>query len=259
MIPWRNALAELAAKARALLCTVVGSGIRRERWQGGNVAIALLANTLATVFALYVLIEVFGPLSGAHFHPAVSVVMALRRELPAASLGVYVAAQLTGCDAGCLAGQRHVRYERAPVEYQDGAAVGQWLAELVATSGLVLVILRAPAGKAAHGWPATSALLLVHGQHLVRQPRRFSVACSATALPGSPRQRDWLRGGRVDRRSSRCFDLSIVAPESGPLRLTCDRVETRLRAKRHGYRPLAASVGVRLQRRLFDRSSMNGG
>jgi len=152
MIPWRNALAELLGTA-ALLCTVVGSGIMAERLAGGNVAIALLANTLATVFALYVLIEVFGPLSGAHFNPAVSVVMALRRELPAASLGVYVAAQLTGAMLG--AWLANAMFDMSVLQWSTRmrSGSGQWLAELVATSGLVLVILRAPAGKAAQ-WVA---------------------------------------------------------------------------------------------------------
>ena len=152
MIPWRNALAELLGTA-ALLCTVVGSGIMAERLAGGNVAIALLANTLATVFALYVLIEVFGPLSGAHFNPAVSVVMALRRELPAASLGVYVAAQLTGAMLGAWLANAMFYMSVLQWSTRMRSGWGQWLAELVATSGLVLVILRAPAGKAAQ-WVA---------------------------------------------------------------------------------------------------------
>lgn len=145
---WRNALAELLGTA-GLLCAVVGSGIMAERLAGGNVAIALLANTLATVFALYVLIEVFGPLSGAHFNPAVSAVMALRRELPAASLGVYVAAQLVGAMLG--AWLANAMFDLSVLQWSTKARSGwgQWLAELVATSGLVLVILRAPAQRAA--------------------------------------------------------------------------------------------------------------
>src|SRR5690348_16047867 len=99
MTLWRKALAELLGTA-GLLCAVVGSGIMAERLAGGNVAIALLANTLATVFALYFLIEVFAPLSGAHFNPAVSVVMALRRELPVIELAPYIAAQLVGAMLG---------------------------------------------------------------------------------------------------------------------------------------------------------------
>lgn len=145
---WRNALAELLGTA-GLLCAVVGSGIMAERLAGGNVAIALLANTLATVFALYVLIEVFGPLSGAHFNPAVSAVMALRRELPATSLGVYVAAQLVGAMLGAWLANAMFDLRVLQWSTRTRSGWGQWLAELVATSGLVLVILRAPAQKVA--------------------------------------------------------------------------------------------------------------
>jgi len=148
MTLWRKALAELLGTA-GLLCAVVGSGIMAERLAGGNVAIALLANTLATVFALFVLIEVFGPLSGAHFNPAVSAVMALRRELPASSLGAYVLAQLSGALLG--AWLANVMFDMSVLQWSTKvrSGWGQWLAELVATSGLVLVILCAPAVKAA--------------------------------------------------------------------------------------------------------------
>ena len=78
---WRQYLAELIGTA-ALLCAVIGSGIMAEDLSDGNIAVALIANTLATVFALYVLIEAIGPLSGAHFNPAVSLVMAYRKDLP---------------------------------------------------------------------------------------------------------------------------------------------------------------------------------
>jgi len=81
----RKLLAEALGTA-LLLAVVIGSGIMAEGLAGGNVAIALLANTLATVGGLYVLIEVCGPISGAHFNPAVSAVMALRGDLPKASL-----------------------------------------------------------------------------------------------------------------------------------------------------------------------------
>src|ERR1051325_4973295 len=83
-----------------LLAVGIGSGVMGEKLAGGNVAVALLANTLATVGGLYVLIEVFGPLSGAHFNPAVSAVKAWRGELPVAALLPYVAAQLAGAVAG---------------------------------------------------------------------------------------------------------------------------------------------------------------
>lgn len=144
----RALLAELLGTA-LLLATVIGSGIMAERLSGGNVALALLANTLATVGALYVLIEVFGPLSGAHFNPAVSLVMRLRGELPAARLLPYVAAQLIGAALGALLA--HAMFE-LPLWQVSGhlrGGSGQVLAEAVASFGLMLVILRAPAGRAA--------------------------------------------------------------------------------------------------------------
>ena len=132
-----------------LLTTVIGSGIMAERLAGGNVAIALLANTLATVGGLYVLIEVFAPISGAHFNPAVSIVMAWRGELPRASLMPYVAAQLLGAMLG--AWLAHAMFDAPILQFSAKVrtGTGQWIAEAVATAGLVLVILRAPTGRAA--------------------------------------------------------------------------------------------------------------
>src|SRR4249920_1412306 len=91
----RKLLAEALGTA-LLLAVVIGSGIMAERLAGGNAAIALLANTLATAGGLYVLIEVFGPVSGAHFNPAVSAAMAARGEFPRSLLVPYVAVQLAG-------------------------------------------------------------------------------------------------------------------------------------------------------------------
>jgi len=147
MTLWRRALAELLGTA-GLLCAVVGSGIMAERLSGGNVAIALLANTLATVFALYVLIEVFAPLGGAHFNPAVSAVMALRRELPVSDLAIYIGAQLLGAMLGAWLANAMFDLNIFQWSSKLRAGQGQWLAEVVATAGLVLVILRSPAGKA---------------------------------------------------------------------------------------------------------------
>ncbi len=132
-----------------LLAVVIGSGVMAERLAGGNVALALLANTLATVGGLYVLIEVFGPLSGAHFNPAVSAVMAWRRELPAGALLPYVAAQLMGAVAGAWLAHAMFDLPVLQVSAKLRSGTGQWIAEAVATFGLVLVILRAPAGRAA--------------------------------------------------------------------------------------------------------------
>jgi glycerol uptake facilitator-like aquaporin len=132
-----------------LLAVVIGSGIMAERLAGGNVAVALLANTLATVGGLYILIEVFGPISGAHFNPAVSAVMAWRGELPKTSLVPYIAAQALGAMLG--AWLAHAMFDLPIVQFSTKmrTGTGQWIAESVATAGLMLVILRAPAGRAA--------------------------------------------------------------------------------------------------------------
>lgn len=145
---WHKALAELLGTA-GLLCAVVGSGIMAERLAGGNVAIALLANTLATVFALYVLIELLAPISGAHLNPAVSAVMALRRELPPTHLAAYVMCQLSGAMLGAWLANAMFDLEWLQWSTKTRDGWGQWLAELVATAGLVVVVLRAPAGKTA--------------------------------------------------------------------------------------------------------------
>ena len=132
-----------------LLAVVIGSGIMAERLSGGNVAVALLANTLATVGGLYVLIEVFAPIGGAHFNPAVSVTMAVRGNLPWRMLVPYVACQLLGAMLG--AWLAHAMFDQSILQFSTKvrAGPGQWLAEAVATFGLLLVILRAPASRVA--------------------------------------------------------------------------------------------------------------
>lgn len=144
----RRLFAEVLGTA-LLLAVVIGSGIMAERLAGGNVAIALLANTAATVGGLYILIEVLGPVSGAHFNPAVSLVMTLRGALPKALFAPYVVAQLAGAVLG--AWLAHAMFDatlfQLSTKVRGGA--GQWIAEAVATAGLLLVILRAPAPKVA--------------------------------------------------------------------------------------------------------------
>lgn len=143
----RRSFAELLGTA-LLLAVVIGSGIMAERLSQGNDAIALLANTLATVGGLYVLIEVFGPVSGAHFNPVVSAVMVIRKQLAKADLPAYIAAQLMGAVLG--AWLAHAMFDMTIVQFSTKLRFGPglWLAELVATAGLLLVILRAPAGRA---------------------------------------------------------------------------------------------------------------
>jgi glycerol uptake facilitator-like aquaporin len=132
-----------------LLAVVVGSGIMAERLSGGNVAIALLANTLATVGGLYVLIEIFGPISGAHFNPAVSMVMGARNAMPRSLLAPYVLAQLTGAMLG--AWLANTMFDMTVVQFSTKArgGLGQWIGEVVATAGLLLVVLRAPPSRVA--------------------------------------------------------------------------------------------------------------
>jgi len=144
----RKLLAEGLGTA-LLLAVVIGSGAMAERLSGGNAAIALLANTLATVGGLYVLIEVFGPVSGAHFNPAVSAVMAWRGELPVAALLPYIAVQLLGAMLG--AWLAHAMFDMSILQFSTKlrSGTGQWIAEAVATFGLLLVILRAPGSRVA--------------------------------------------------------------------------------------------------------------
>ena len=145
---WPRKLAGEALGTALLLAVVIGSGVMAERLAGGNAAIALLANTLATVGGLYVLIEVFGPVSGAHFNPVVSAVMAFRGELPKASLLPYIAAQLLGAALGAWLAHAMFDLPILQVSAKVRTGTGQWIAEAVATAGLLLVILRAPAGRA---------------------------------------------------------------------------------------------------------------
>lgn len=144
----RRLFGELLGTA-LLLAVVIGSGLMAERLSGGNVAVALLANTLATVGGLYVLIEVFGPVSGAHFNPAVSLAMALRGELPWTRLAGYVPAQLLGAALGAVLAHAMFDLPLLQVSSRLRTGTGQWIAEAVATAGLLLVILRAPQARVA--------------------------------------------------------------------------------------------------------------
>lgn len=123
-----------------LVAAVVGSGIMADRLTS-DTALVLLANTVATVAILIVLITILAPVSGAHFNPAVSLVFALRRELPPAELGLYLAAQFAGGLAGTALAQ--LMFDLAPLVVGIRARTGgsQWLAEAVATFSLLLAIL----------------------------------------------------------------------------------------------------------------------
>lgn len=124
-----------------LFATVVGSGIMAENLAGGNVAVALLGNTLATGAILFVLIAILAPISGAHFNPAVTLVMFLRKELPLSAALPFVLAQLAGGLIGVWAA--HVMFEAPVFQLSEKIRTGngQWLGELIATFGLIFTIL----------------------------------------------------------------------------------------------------------------------
>lgn len=135
---------KLAAEAVGsffLFATVVGSGIMAETLSGGNVAIALLGNTLATGAILFVLIAILLPVSGAHFNPAVTLVMVLRKEMSIYSGLLFVAAQLIGGLIGVWAA--HIMFEAPVFQLSEKVRTGngQWLGELIATFGLLFTIL----------------------------------------------------------------------------------------------------------------------
>src|SRR5579862_98092 len=124
-----------------LLATIIGSGIMAERLSAGNTAVALLANTLATGGTLFVLISIFGPLSGAHFNPAVSLVFAIRRELSWRMAATYAGVQIAGGVLGVFAA--HAMFAepilQVSTKMRDGPA--QVFSEFVATFGLIATIL----------------------------------------------------------------------------------------------------------------------
>jgi glycerol uptake facilitator-like aquaporin len=136
----RRLVAEALGTA-LLLAVVVGSGIMGERLAGGNDAIALLGNTLATGAALVVLIWVFGPISGAHFNPVVTLVAALRRDLSWRGAPAYVAVQVVGAILGVWCAHAMFGEPILQVSTKLRAGPAQMFAELVATFGLVATIL----------------------------------------------------------------------------------------------------------------------
>jgi glycerol uptake facilitator-like aquaporin len=132
--------AELLGTA-LLLATVIGSGIMGERLAGGNVAIALLGNTIPTGAMLVVLITMLGPISGAHFNPAVTMAFWLRKEMSPADAGAYILVQVAGAVLGVLAA--HLMFDEAlwQVSTKVRAGPSQWFSEWVACFGLVATIL----------------------------------------------------------------------------------------------------------------------
>jgi glycerol uptake facilitator-like aquaporin len=137
----RRALLAEGLGAMLLSATVIGSGIMAERLAGGNLAVALIANTGATVAVLATLIALFGPISGAHFNPAVSIVETIRGKLTVQQAAAYVIVQIAGCCLGALLA--HAMFELPLIQASTHMRTGpaQWLSEAVATAGLILVVI----------------------------------------------------------------------------------------------------------------------
>jgi glycerol uptake facilitator-like aquaporin len=150
----RRVLSEAIGTA-LLLAAVVGSGIMGERLAGGNANLALLANSLATGFALIALIVAFGPRSGAHFNPVVTLALAFNSRFPRREIALYVVAQIIGAAAGVLAA--HLMFDLSLIQISGKVrtGVGQWWSEIVATFGLVFVVLSC---ARRHPWTAPFAI-----------------------------------------------------------------------------------------------------
>ncbi len=154
----RALLAE-AVGSFMLFATVVGSGIMAERLAGGNVAVALLANTLATGAMLFVLITMLGPVSGAHFNPAVTLILRLRAEVSTAQGLGYVVVQLGGGILGVWAAHAMFDLPLWQLSTKARHGAGQWLGEALATFGLILTILGTV--KQRPQWVAPSVALYI--------------------------------------------------------------------------------------------------
>jgi glycerol uptake facilitator-like aquaporin len=134
----------LAAEALGtlfLVMAVVGSGIMAEKLAGGNEAIALLCNTLPTGAVLFVIITIFAPVSGAHFNPAVSLVMWVRGALDLNTALLYMAVQIAGGCLGAIAAHLMFGLDALQISQTARTGVGQWIGEFIATFGLIATIL----------------------------------------------------------------------------------------------------------------------
>ena len=167
-----------------LLATVIGSGIMGEALAGGNVAIALLGNTIATGAMLVVLIWVFGPISGAHFNPAVTIAFALRGEISPRDSASYILVQVLGGLVGMIVA--HLMFDLSLLQESTKVrtGLGQWAAEGVATFGLVATILAVCArGPMRSQWRSVSTLRPDIGSpHRPASPIRRSLSPAASQI-----------------------------------------------------------------------------
>lgn len=165
-------LAAEAVGAFFLFAAVVGSGMMAERLAGGNFAVALLGNSLATGAMLFVLITMLGPISGAHMNPAVTLVAALRRELAGGDAALYALVQLAAGVAGVLVA--HLMFDAPLLQFSPRArtGMGQWAGEAVATFGLILTII----GTVRHrqAWVPASVALYITGAYWFTSSTSFA-------------------------------------------------------------------------------------
>lgn len=154
MTVWRRALADGLGTA-LLLAVVVGSGIMGETLSGGNDALALLANSLATGFGLFALIVAFGSRSGAHFNPVVTAALAMRGEFPGRDVAAYVVAQFVGAITGVVLAHAMFDLPLLQTALKARWSIGQWISEAVATFGLVFVVFSCTRER---GWTAPASI-----------------------------------------------------------------------------------------------------
>ena len=144
----REVLAEFLGSL-LLAAAVIGSGIMAERLAAGNAAVALLGNTAATVAVLAVLIAQFSAISGAHFNPAVTLVALAEKRFGATRAAAYIVAQIIGCCAGAVLAHAMFELPLVQVSQHERLGMGQWIGEVVATAGLILIAFSSPSAKAA--------------------------------------------------------------------------------------------------------------
>ena len=171
-VPLSRRLTAEAIGAFFLFAAVIGSGVMAEALAGGNVAVALLGNTMATGAMLFVLITMLGPISGAHFNPAVTLVMAARRALPWREVAPYVAAQLGGGILGAWAAHLMFDLPILQASVKERAGIGQWSGEAIATFGLILTII----GTVRHrpAWVPVSVALYISSAYWFTSSTSFA-------------------------------------------------------------------------------------
>jgi glycerol uptake facilitator-like aquaporin len=213
----RRLAAELLGTA-LLLAIVIGSGIMGERLAGGNIAIALLGNTIATGAGLVVLITIFGPLSGAHFNPAVTLVFVLRREIGRPTALAYIVAQIIGAVLGVWTA--HLMFGEAIIQIsqklRDGP--GQAFSEFVATFGLIAAILgslrfRAEATPMIVGLYITSAYWFTASTSFANPAVTVARSLSNTFAGIAPSSAPWFIGAQLlgALASTAVFDWLLAA------------------------------------------------